>query len=384
MKSRLIGALIVFVTVLGLLLVPARQTRATTSTITGTIVDAQGNPLNGYVTMQLPIPAQDTTTNSVVGNAPVTYRVVNGTIQSGPPLYDVAALQPQNLYYITRFYDTTGTLVSWGNYVVTGATYNLGSATPTNVTTSNISFISPASLSANQTFTGANAFTQPITESVATGTPPFTISSTSLVPNLNIDLLNGVTVSGSPSVGQVLTATSASAAAWQTSMTGGAAPGCTNNTPVTVSNSSVQNNLMSCSIPASTLVAGSLVQVDITGVNTTASGFTYTLTTSVSIGGGTACQNTSATTAAANNQPWNVIAKFFVITGGASGTANWSCEFFSSASGGGGVAGPGGVVGNPTIGINTTIANTIQVTETMSVANAGDSVTEQGLKAVVF
>jgi hypothetical protein len=60
-----------------------------------------------------------------------------------------------------------------------------------------------------------------------------------------------------------------------------------------------------------------------------------------------------------------------------------SCEYFSSASGGG-VSGPNGVVGAPTIYVNTTISNTLQVNVQMSVANAGDSVTEQNLKAITL
>ena len=43
----------------------------------------------------------------------------------------------------------------------------------------------------------------------------FSIASTTLVPNLNIDLIGGVLVSGTPSIGQAIVATSATAASWQ-------------------------------------------------------------------------------------------------------------------------------------------------------------------------
>ena len=155
---------------------------------------------------------------------------------------------------------------------------------------------------------------------------------------------------------------------------------CTVFAPVTVTNNNTQQNLMSCSIAANALAQGSLLAVDLQGVESTAGG-AQTTTYSISLGGGTPCQ-TQPGQGNANNQPWNVIAKFFVLTAGAGGTANWSCEYFSSASGG--TSGPFGVIGTPTIAVNTTIPNTLLVTVQMSVANAGNAVTQQGLKAVVF
>lgn len=155
---------------------------------------------------------------------------------------------------------------------------------------------------------------------------------------------------------------------------------CTNFTPVTVTNNNTLQNLMSCTIPANALAQGSLLNIDLQGVESNASAGSTIY--SISLGGGTPCQTESAQ-GGANNQPWNIIAKFFVLTSGAGGTANWSCEYFSSASGGG-VLGPFGVVGAPTISINTAISNTLLITEQMTVANAGNSVTQQGLKAVIF
>ena len=160
----------------------------------------------------------------------------------------------------------------------------------------------------------------------------------------------------------------------------GSTVGCTNFTPVPVTNNNAQQNLQSCTIAANTLAQGSLLNVEITGLESTAAG--QSTVYSISLGGGTACQSEPAQ-GSANNQPFNIVAKLFVITSGAGGTANWSCEYFST-SGGGGAVGPFGVIGAPTIAINTTISNTLQVTVQMSVANAGNSVTEQGLKAVVF
>lgn len=218
-KKFLIGAFVV-IGWLSFIFIVSPTINASTSTITGTIQDEQGNPLNGYVTMQLPVPAQDTATNTHVAPVPVRYNIVNGVIQSGPPLYDVAGLQPQNLYYITKFYDSAGQLVSSGNYIVTGASFNLGAATPTNITTNNVSYISPVSLSASNTWTGTQTFSQPIVSSVSTGTSPFNITSTTLVPNLNVGTLDSVVVTGVPTPGQVPVATSGTAASWQTPTSG--------------------------------------------------------------------------------------------------------------------------------------------------------------------
>lgn len=133
------------------------KAHAATSALTGTITDSQGNPVYGTLTMQLPVAAQDTATNTAIAPIVQRYQVVNGVIQSGPPLFDVAGLQPKNLFYIAKVYDQSGNLILNGNYVVTGATFNLGAATPTTVTTSNISYVTPVVLSNANTFTQAQA-----------------------------------------------------------------------------------------------------------------------------------------------------------------------------------------------------------------------------------
>lgn len=161
----------------------------------------------------------------------------------------------------------------------------------------------------------------------------------------------------------------------------GAATGCNAIGPVTVTNTVTTTTLLSCPIPANTLAAGSVLAVDINGVNGTGSGFTLSIATS--LGGGTPCTTASGVTSVASNQPWNHTAKLFVLTAGGGGTANWGCEYFSSSAGGG-VVGPNGVIGAPTISINTTISNTLLVQATMNVANASNTVTGQVLKAVIF
>jgi hypothetical protein len=160
--------------------------------------------------------------------------------------------------------------------------------------------------------------------------------------------------------------------------TNGAAAGCTAIGPVTITNNNAAQNLLSCSVLANALSAGSLLNVDLTGVVSSAAG--QTITISMSLGGGTACAATYSA-GIANFQPFNYVAKFSVITSGAGGTANISCEIFGP---GAAVAGNNGVVGLPTISVNTTINNTLLITEQMGTLNAGNSVTGQLLKGVVF
>src|SRR6267142_148483 len=211
---KVLTVLIIVIAVMALVPWPAKTS---TSALTGTITDAQGNPVTGTLIMQLPVPATDTTTGRAVANTPVSYRIVNGVILSGTtvPLYDVANLQPQNLYYAARAYDSAGNLVLTGNYAVTGTSYNLGAAIPTSVTTSNISYVNPAVTNASNVFCCTQTFQGQIVSTLSTGTAPFSIASTTMVPNLNVATWNGVTLSGTPAVGQVPTATSASTASWQ-------------------------------------------------------------------------------------------------------------------------------------------------------------------------
>lgn len=188
---------------------------ANTSTISGTFTDAHGVPVNGSIYLQLPVPAVDTTTNTAISVVPFTYRIINGVLASGPPVFDVATMQPQNLYYTATLYDSAGTKIFQANYAITGATYNLSAAIPTNVTTNNISYVSPAVTNGANVFCCTQTFQGQIVSTITTGTAPFSINSTTLVPNLNVNLLNGVTISGTPAAGFVPVATSPTAASWQ-------------------------------------------------------------------------------------------------------------------------------------------------------------------------
>ena len=98
----------------------------------------------------------------------------------------------------------TGTLQlneGGGNLVETGTTFQCSGSGTCNLGTASHGF-------------GTGLFTGQITSSLGTGTAPFSIASATLVPNLNTQVLNGVTVSGAAANGNVLTASSSSAASW--------------------------------------------------------------------------------------------------------------------------------------------------------------------------
>jgi len=59
----------------------------------------------------------------------------------------------------------------------------------------------PVSTANNNAFTGSDSFSQPIISTVAIGTAPFSIASTTVVPNLNVALHGGLTAPASAIVG---------------------------------------------------------------------------------------------------------------------------------------------------------------------------------------
>lgn len=163
--------------------------QASTVTLTGTLKDEQGSPINGTLYLSLPVPAQDQTSGVAVAPIPVSFRLVNGVITGGAPLYDVANLQPAGLYYVARAYDNSGNLQFYGNYVISGPSpFNLGAAVPTSVTTSNISYSSivfplssTVSFSATPTFTalsGNQLFQMTLTGNITSSTLVMTGIST--------------------------------------------------------------------------------------------------------------------------------------------------------------------------------------------------------------
>jgi hypothetical protein len=116
------------------------------------------------------------------------------------------------------------------------------------------------------------AFSGQVTSSLATGTAPFSIASTTVVPNLNVATLNGVVVSGAPSTNQVLTATGATTAGWSSSTASGFAILDKQDVVAAIAGNSADQTIYTYTMPASTLAASKGVRVTFTTLRTVGAG----------------------------------------------------------------------------------------------------------------
>jgi len=344
--------------------------RASTTTLTGTIVDAQGSPVNGTLVLQLAVPAQDPTTNVQVSTRPVSCSLINGIISNCPPIFDSMVLNPSPDYYTVTAYDTAGTPVLYGNYVITGASFNLGTAIPTSITTNNIYYGTPVLVSANNTFTGTNTFTQQIVSSLSTGTPPFSISSTTLVPNLNINNLNGVIVSGTPAAGYGLVATGPSAATWSASTLSGYTAECNISVPATVANTTTPTSLQTCPIAANEWIPNRSIYLDITGQLSDAGAPTLTIKILMDA---TIIQQITPTLAGGINQNWSFRGVLSCQSAGVSGSVTaFFGQWIATASAGGIFE----VVPPYSVTLNTTTSHTFAVQVTWGFASVSNTITQ--------
>lgn len=115
-------------------------TPAHATSVTGTIM-YQRQPLNGYVDIALVYPGTTGTVLDLPGADPNGHLpVYNGNF----PAITVDGndtLLPTGTYYEITFYSQYQAKLAVMNYVITGATYNLGTAVPTPITPANISFL---------------------------------------------------------------------------------------------------------------------------------------------------------------------------------------------------------------------------------------------------
>jgi|SRR6195256_3952111 len=230
-----------------------------------------------------------------------------------------------------------------------------------------------------------------ITSTIATGTAPLVIASTTVVPNLNVQTIKGVTVSNAPTIGQGLIATSATAASWQA--VGGAFT-CVNVTPVTVNaNVSTDQILMACTVPAGTLnLVGKTLSIRSAGVYSTPAASTTTVNLKVKLctvsgcGSGTVITLASITSAAlgaiqATNDPWNVVMFSSTQTAGASAAfeahGNLTIDIAALMTAAEAVYADGNTA---TVGtIDSTAQLFLQVTGAFSAASASNSMTHRQL-----
>lgn len=234
-------------------------------------------------------------------------------------------------------------------------------------------------------------FAGQITSTLAPGTAPLVIASTTVVPNLNVQTIKGVTVSNAPTTGQALVATSASGASWQSV---GGSFSCVNVTPVTVNaNTAADQILQACSIPAGTLnTIGKTLSIQSAGVYSTPAASTTTVNLKVKLctvsgcGSGTVITLASLTSAAlsaiqATNDPFNVQMFSSTQTAGASaafeahGNLTIDISALTTAAEGTYADGNTATVGT----IDSTGALFLQVTGAFSAASASNSMTHRML-----
>lgn len=115
---------------------------AGTIPVVGSIRLPNGSRFNGTVRMTLSYPGRDSCSSLIVVPQTATFRVNNGTMATGA-ITPNDCIQPANTIYVTEYFTSAGQKVMQNNfYVTTAAQFDLGTATPTTLTSSNISFAS--------------------------------------------------------------------------------------------------------------------------------------------------------------------------------------------------------------------------------------------------
>lgn len=177
--------------------------------ITGTLRTANGSRFNGKIVFYLPrAGAVDTTCTPnpcAIVPGPVTYSVANGSLPSFATITANGDISPKGTYYQAALYDSFGGKPEVFNVVIpSGATFDIGTAQQTTLTTSNISLVNPAGLTANNTFTGINIFPNINKAFYVDG---FTYTTVASAVNAAMNAGAGSTVILPPSYAETLTAT---------------------------------------------------------------------------------------------------------------------------------------------------------------------------------
>ncbi len=121
-----------------LLAVPAFSA---TIPISGTVRLANGNLLNGSVRFTLNYSAgRDSCSSNVIVAQTVTFRIANGTLPGAARITPNDCIQPANTTYTAQYLTVTGQVFAQNVFYIQGSSFDIGAATPTPLTTSNISF----------------------------------------------------------------------------------------------------------------------------------------------------------------------------------------------------------------------------------------------------
>lgn len=114
---------------------------AGTIPVTGTIRNPQGNLFNGRIRFILSTAtARDFTASNLIVAQLVEYPVQNGTLPAAARITPNDVLQPANTFYTAQYVTAFGTVIAQNVFYIQSPTFNIGNATPTPLTTSNISF----------------------------------------------------------------------------------------------------------------------------------------------------------------------------------------------------------------------------------------------------
>jgi len=109
--------------------------------ITGIIRTAAGNLFNGIVRFFLSYGVtHHLETNQLVLAEAVAFPVNNGSLPTGARITPNDVLHPANTAYVAQYVNRSGDIVAQNVFYISGDSFDIGSAIPTPLTTSNISF----------------------------------------------------------------------------------------------------------------------------------------------------------------------------------------------------------------------------------------------------
>ena len=114
---------------------------AGTISIIGTVRGPSGNLFNGRIRFTLSVAtARDTSASNLIVAQRVEFLVQNGTLPTSAKITPNDVLSPANSTYVAEYFSSAGTKIAQNNFYIAGTQFDIGAATPTPLTTSNISF----------------------------------------------------------------------------------------------------------------------------------------------------------------------------------------------------------------------------------------------------
>jgi len=171
------------------------------TTLSGTFRDPSGRLISGKVILRLSHPTTDLT--FLIVPLRVEYRLVNGALPANARVTGNDVLQPGGTYYEVELRDEFGRILQRTNFYITGASYNLGAATPTTITTAQVAYKNPALLDAQNAWTAPQTFT---------AAAPLTVDTQTVGKQNNDRIVDGFKFTGAD-LGAAINAASADAGA---------------------------------------------------------------------------------------------------------------------------------------------------------------------------